>query len=363
MSTSYIQEELNENLYYECQSKKILPQIPSELSKLVFARVFALDPGALGALHSVCKHWGSIVRPPTSDIDLRYNKCPYLVTLANGICKFFHPTYNHTFCLDTPELLGAHIKFSKFGWLLLSRFNREIDTFECFFFCPFTKQTINLPDYEVEFGTMSFSSPPTSSDCFVVGVSWCGRDLAIIRWGEDEWSILEEDCPYSRRIVNYHPVFYKQKCYCFSADYKLIVVDLNTRKILVVGKTFSTAFVNLNGCFLIEDEQGLLGAFLLNGKTTPHLMRMDLSQAKKMWQPVQNLDNQMVYVSPAASWSNLAPTKSTGNKIYFPFFRNSSNIFYSLSTGKFHSFEGNYNCCDTPLEVEKMTNCAWIHVQ
>ncbi|XP_026451180.1 F-box/kelch-repeat protein At1g57790-like [Papaver somniferum] len=71
--------------------------------------------------------------------------------------------------LSDQLLVGARIRFSKNGWLLLSRGKKII-----FFYDPFTRETIRLPDlpYGYTLGGISFSSLPTSPDyssnCFTL---------------------------------------------------------------------------------------------------------------------------------------------------------------------------------------------------
>ncbi|KAH7866640.1 hypothetical protein Vadar_023092 [Vaccinium darrowii] len=78
--------------------------------------------------------------------------------------NLFHPLYKDTYRMDIPELSGAFLRYSKNGWLLMSRGRHSV-----FFFNPFTKAKIDLPDlpHNFNFTTISFSSAPTSSNCMV----------------------------------------------------------------------------------------------------------------------------------------------------------------------------------------------------
>ena len=121
-------------------------------------------------------------------MDSPHSQSPCLISLDNHTCKLFHPIQNDTYQMHIPELQGASIRFSKYGWLLLSRKDCSI-----FFFHPFNRIKIELPRYPQEdaFQTMCFSSPPDSIDCFVFGITFNGAKFGVIRCGEAYWTIRE----------------------------------------------------------------------------------------------------------------------------------------------------------------------------
>ncbi|OMP04346.1 hypothetical protein COLO4_09712 [Corchorus olitorius] len=72
-----------------------------------------------------------------------------------------------------PELCGTRILLSKFGWLLLFD-ERKFDSWEIYFFNPFSKAKIVLPFMDVTkllWARFDISSPPTSPDCMVLAAS------------------------------------------------------------------------------------------------------------------------------------------------------------------------------------------------
>ncbi|PIA38935.1 hypothetical protein AQUCO_02700255v1 [Aquilegia coerulea] len=128
-------------------------------------------------------------------------------------CSFLDPMYNVNSCFDMPELLGAKICSSKDGWLLMKKGDRSM-----FFFNPFTKATIRLPDLpkNLGFNGISFTAPPTSSSCIVFGffnfVS-CVR-IYFLHLGDNGWNYSE--CPNNEiALSNNNPVFYNGAFYCF----------------------------------------------------------------------------------------------------------------------------------------------------
>jgi len=116
---------------------------------------------------------------------------------------------NVIYQMDTPELWGATIRYSKYGWLLLSRKGGGV-----FFFHPFDRIKIELPSYsdQERCESMSFSSPPTSIDCFVIGIIFYGVKFIIIRRGEVAWTLCEFT-DYFRPFNDSNPLLYKGRCY------------------------------------------------------------------------------------------------------------------------------------------------------
>ena len=162
------------------------PELPQDVLCLVSAHLFIWD---LLAFRAICKSWQSITpinRPLLPLMDSPHSQSPCLISLNNHTCKFFHPIQNDTYQMHIPELQGASIRFSKYGWLLLSRKDCSI-----FFFHPFNRIKIEIPRYPKEdaFQTMCFSSPPDSIDCFVFGITFDGAKFGIIRRGEAYWTI------------------------------------------------------------------------------------------------------------------------------------------------------------------------------
>ena len=115
-------------------------------------------------------------------LDPPYSHSPYLMQLGNHKCTFFHPMHdNGSYQMDFPELRDAFIRYSKYGWLLLSKIDGSV-----FFFHPFDRIKLEPPSYpcKEEFESMSFSSPPTSTNCFVIAIISHGDKFGIIRRGE-----------------------------------------------------------------------------------------------------------------------------------------------------------------------------------
>ncbi|EOY10057.1 Uncharacterized protein TCM_025442 [Theobroma cacao] len=122
--------------------------LPPELLSLISSNLYAGDNALFRA---ICKTWRSItIAPPLplplpSPFDHADSPFPWLFHIPKsntGRGKFFHPIYNYTWEMDLPaQLVGAVIRFSKYGWLLMAR-----DMVHPFLFHPLSKVIVDLPE-------------------------------------------------------------------------------------------------------------------------------------------------------------------------------------------------------------------------
>ena len=375
----YIWRQLPENMAKEIvqinsgkdQEKKKLneswSQLPPELLQLVSAHLFC---GDYTTFRAICKSWRSsslISRPLLPLLDSPHSQTPCLMSVGNYKCRIFHPIYNNAYHMDIPELLNATIHYSEYGWLLLSR-----DDCSIFFFHPFNKIKIELPSC-LPFETMCFSSPPTSTNCFVIGFTFAAIEVALIRRGEVDWTI--------RRVKGFsvlsgcNPVLYKGKCYCLFMSGDVGVFDLNEylrepNQHSLHWILFSTGLpqhlrdshersylMKANGkllaVFEVHDCQQCVYVFSLNFFTT---------RTRMIWHKVCNLGNKILYTSLKGSFSESTVVKGMDNKIYLPNVlenQGNSNVFYSLKTNKYHSFFSDYST-KISSHGKVLNNSAWI---
>ncbi|XP_050229284.1 F-box protein At4g00893-like [Mercurialis annua] len=342
----------------------------------------ALGPGVMGeilkyfrdavfAIWNTCKPWRSTVS------NFRYPPCdpcyPYLLSLKDQTCMFVHPFYGHTFCLEFPELLNTHIRFSKFGWLLLSR-----TCYSHFFFNPFTRHKIEIPDNfmpkidSCQFTKMCFSSPPTNSDdCYIVGISSLnlflfvpGQSWTVYFFG---WPAYWESNLYPQELKDHglashsHPVIHKNKCYILGLNGHLVVFDFKRRKFSLIWRPFLQKKVDsVYRSFLVINDEKLLGIFEFDRRNKILIRELNISTKRSTkWQKVSGIDNKLVYVSYGSSFVQSAPTGVEGGKVYFPQVLEDKCIFYSLTSRKYQSSSNSYSS-KIPVDVEELTNCTWI---
>lgn len=138
--------------------------------------------------------------------------------------NFFHPLYKDTYRMDIPELSSAFLRYSKDGWILMSRERHSV-----FFFNPFTKAKIDLPDlpHNFNFTTIPFSSAPTSSNCMVFAVhAFFGHvDFSAISCAEEQWTCYETAGERDFHQSHTNPVFHNELVYCLGEDSTLGVFN------------------------------------------------------------------------------------------------------------------------------------------
>ncbi|KAI8529161.1 hypothetical protein RHMOL_Rhmol12G0204200 [Rhododendron molle] len=94
-----------------------------------------------------------------------------------------------------------------------------------------------------------------------------------------------------------------------------------------------------------------------------HVYKLDNLGSK--WVKWSSLGHLMVFVNETSSLAMKAKEEAMSNKIYFPFFTKpkGNNLFYSLESGKFQSFDENdHSSGDLKLhDTTQSLNCAWVY--
>ncbi|KAL7117418.1 hypothetical protein ACP275_03G070700 [Erythranthe tilingii] len=156
--------------------------IPEELLQLILSNLFVKDRYSFSL---VCRSWDAAVgaSPFCSNSPcLMFNKPE-----SNPAWKFFQ--HNTFFNMDSPKLKDAVIRFSNHGWLLMT--SRDNGTL--FFYHYFNNHIIQLPTPNYAFKTICFFHPPTSPECFVVGIAtemvspYDMMRIGVLKHGESDW--------------------------------------------------------------------------------------------------------------------------------------------------------------------------------
>ncbi|CAL1403049.1 unnamed protein product [Linum trigynum] len=294
---------------------------------------------------------------------LSNHRLPYLVHIGQDgeLVNFYNPLTNATSIspLKGMNLTGAVIRCSKHGWLLMSQgsWGEQV-----FFFNPFTDERIDLPELDsYEFEGIAFSSPPTSSDCVVLGYSVGKQDLnlAYVCRGESRWteSVVERNgTQFMRSYAN--PVYHQGLFYLIGGTRSLCTfdpVERDAKLLELAGNDKST--VSIQGSYLLECNGKLLSVY--TDRVGEFLRIYELNREAATW---EGLDDTMLFLSSASSLSTTsagARISGLGNKVFLDRFREKDSVFYSLATRKFHSLWSRYennDWCDT----KEYMNCAWM---
>ncbi|KAI3471926.1 hypothetical protein Pfo_028614 [Paulownia fortunei] len=158
-------------------------ELPTELLELILSQLTLRDNIRASA---VCKRW-----------------------LAVAISR-------KTYWLELPELHGSRICYAKDGWLLLYKPRTQ----SVFFFCPYTRELIDLPSLELTYQIVAFSAAPTSPSCILFTVKHVSPTVVAVstcRPGATEWATVnyQNRLPFVSSIWN-KLVFCKGLFYCLS---------------------------------------------------------------------------------------------------------------------------------------------------
>ncbi|XP_042478151.1 F-box/kelch-repeat protein At1g57790-like [Macadamia integrifolia] len=408
---------------YICQQKKISSSIthqrkteesssssnwsddlPEELLGFFRLCLFGQD---YCTFRAVCRTWRSNkgnpfpilhTTPPTTDQSLLpMTQFPWLLYLKeeDHVLNVFHPLCKGSTLIEIPGLLSdSRICSSSNGWFLLWQYSRRL-----FFLNPFTKSVIELPDFprdqwdfvnhllDMHLPALSFTSPPTSSNCIVFGISSsCSADrvsICIIRHGEPNWTIhkcLPNNLPFV--LSNANPVFHKGLVYCLGEGGNLGVFDPHkgTRdgecNWTVLAKPLAPSFVSTipdGNRSLVQCNGNLISVF--QDHMGKGVSVFSLDQQRMIWNQVQDLNDHMLFLTSQTSHSAkvVNPFNGMGDKIYFPIFlfsscnSSSSNdgggfnscVFYSLCSEMYHTFGTSHSSRDIS-RMKIQINCAWI---
>ncbi|CAN0902400.1 hypothetical protein LINGRAHAP2_LOCUS21956 [Linum grandiflorum] len=288
---------------------------------------------------------------------------------------------------------------------------------------PSTGDSIKLPpNHELlarACSVMSFSAPPTSPDCVVFGLvniskyddcewmtfirrgdrSWheiCSMNRARLYW-EGDRLVARHQISSSRKRVMVHrgnrckfrpfpchaefewsehqsaPVFHNGAFYCLSQGGgggrgRLGIFDPTKKsknkmwRILDVGSCrnfFPTSHKNQS--YMMESSRGELISVYV-GQYGEYVTVFKLDEDLRLWQIVCNLRDQVALLSPTSSMvlpCRELQVKGLENTIQFARFDDGYNVFYSLSTRKFHSFKNGYTSGDL-FDTELYLNSTWI---
>lgn len=110
---------------------------------------------------AVCRTWreaGLYVR--------LVDKPPWLMYLPKrgNLFELYDPLQQKMYTLNLPELAKSTVCYSRDGWLLM----RKTASNKMFFFNPFTRKLINLPNCELSYDAIAFSCAPTSGTCVLL---------------------------------------------------------------------------------------------------------------------------------------------------------------------------------------------------
>ncbi|MBA0746835.1 hypothetical protein Gogos_009318, partial [Gossypium gossypioides] len=274
--------------------------LPLELLELILCNLTFEDNVRASV---VCKRWHKVA------ISVRVmNQSPWLMYIPKSGClyEFYDPSERKIHSLELPELRGCRVCYTKQGWLLLYRRRNHL----VFFFNPFTRETINLPSYELAYEIMAFSCAPTSTNCVVFSIKHVHPTVVAISTchpGASEWTIINHRnrLPFVSSIWD-KPVFCGGLFYCLSLTGWLGVYDPGRRywKVLAVPppRCPENFFVKnwWKGKFMTEHNGDLLVVYTSQNKNP---MIYKLYRSELAWKEMESLRGVTIFSSFLSSLS------------------------------------------------------------
>ncbi|KAG8386110.1 hypothetical protein BUALT_Bualt03G0114900 [Buddleja alternifolia] len=273
---------------------------------------------------------------------------------GRNVYNFVDPIANHTYFVKIPEILkDTTIRYSDHGWLVMSRI-RAIHLYN-----PFTGDVISTKTmYENSF--LLVSKPSGGSDSHFVAVSFHINNVDVdIHYPRTDKLIRRKLQSNKEFIPTYNiPTFFKDAFYYIDENGslgKLRVEEENcTWEVMEQTRKPCNTFHQI---FLVECGGELLSVFI--GSAGKWVLVCKLNASKNAWEIMTSLSNYNLYLSRCSSFSVMA-SPGAGNKIYFPRFRGGGIVFYSLDTGKWHSY-GSQDSSNNFYDTKLMLDSCWIN--
>lgn len=328
--------------------------LPNDLLKLILRYV---DYTGYYRFCATCISWQNVAPPLRPDPASRdpYHGSPLLLNTKYQINKFFNPLYNVAYETGGVESCDTIPYSSGHGWLLLGVRGGDA----LFFLDPLTQLRINISDKpsHLAFDRMCFSSPPTSSDCLVVGVStFCtSARIGVLRCGEESWVVkdVEESSPFFS-----NPIFRDGRCYCLDNRGRLVVFDPHdvenswwTSKQFLVPRKYRSKPPE---GFLVEGNGEFFSVIVDINHSQRPICVYKLDMCKMMFEKVEDLAHRLIYLSPITSILTTSTIRGKCNKIYFPTVipgKNEDVVFYSPASKSYYAYGD--GLCKNPLPIEE----------
>ncbi|CAH8360387.1 unnamed protein product [Eruca vesicaria subsp. sativa] len=221
----------------------------------------------------------------------------YFSKTEESSCELYDPTTQKTYSLEFPELSGSRVCHSKESWLLMYNPN----SFELFFFNPFTRDLIPLPPLWMAYDQrMSFSCAPTSSNCLLFTVRDVNVDNNITVKtccpNDKEWKTFVFKNQLPDNITFEQIVFSNRVFYCLTNTGHLSIFNPSLSSWNVLGVPLKHH--GSNGCFMTQ-HQGEIFLIYMYSHMNPTVLRLDSTSCE--WTERKTLGGLTIYASALCS--------------------------------------------------------------
>ncbi|CAI9103781.1 OLC1v1002332C1 [Oldenlandia corymbosa var. corymbosa] len=240
-------------------------------------------------------------------------------------------------------------------------------------FNPFTNQKIHIPDAWVpshNIMALTCTSSPTSSDCSVFLIC-CFQGLMVFGCAQNGSGVWVWRFCISGKLINF-PI---SNCAILSHndEYLYYCLDVKGRVAIFHTGRFKWYFKKsrrvgwadvpsklVNRSYLAAGDDGKEAYAVIVSHNATQVRVYKLNPSEATWIRVENLRDKMLFVSGTTSFVARATEKRMGNKIYFPKFHGKNGVFYSLTTKKYHSYDGQFPTEDPSGLIDVASSSTWI---
>ncbi|CAL1407388.1 unnamed protein product [Linum trigynum] len=319
--------------------------IEIELLSRIQSRLFGADRSHF---RLTCKTWQSafstttyaFLKPTENPLArCRAHRSPILVHIGKDgeLVNFFDPKTNSTTTLPLPGLKGARI---------------------------------DLPSQLMyDFEGIAFSSPPTSSDCTVLGYS-VAPILALfrsLRRGQRKWTDSSErmkGIQFDNSFTN--PVYHRGLFYFMGKNGNLCTYNPRPKKkqsrTLLSNLPTKPCAASIRRSHLMECDGKLLSVFTGHMGRSLQVYELHQDQGTMTWEEVASLEDKVLFLSSGSSLSSTSEdmeSRSLGNKVFLDRFNGKDGVMHCLARRKFYTMWSGYKSDDW-CDTKEYTNCAWV---
>ncbi|EOA19318.1 hypothetical protein CARUB_v10003152mg [Capsella rubella] len=187
-------------------------ELPTDVLGLIMSSLVLKDNIRASA---VCKSWcGAAVSVRVVE---KYPLLMYFPKRGN-LFELRDPLQQKTYTLDLPELARSTVCYAKDGWPLMLKQGWRL-FMRLFFFNPFTREMVTLPNIYEAFDKVAFSCPPTSDKCVLVALNFLHGHVKVSTChpGATEWT-TESFPSFLRLFRNQSNLVYREdRFYTFNA--------------------------------------------------------------------------------------------------------------------------------------------------
>ncbi|KAJ3676094.1 hypothetical protein LUZ60_003506 [Juncus effusus] len=313
------------------QQEELWPDLLPELVLQIVHHLAFLDSRCISR---AIPRWIPTIRSTQKPIVANCNhESPCLLSFSNDYktCRLFDPLRNINCLIKTPNVpTDVKILSCKHGWLLLMLSYHDI-----IFYNPLSKVVIEIPPLEKSSHfSFSFSSPPTSSNCVVVGIKINEYERKIIACnkGDREWTdVLVEPLNGGIRVRLTSAVIFRDRFHWLGSDGQIIVLDPITRE-WDVRHTGINVYIT-RWKYLVESDNELF--YIVATQDGDSIFVYKFDELKYAWKKTENLDGRWFFLSQEGSIGVSASVVGYKKEsLYFPMFQHEQFVYYSMEAHK-----------------------------